>query len=83
MLKILAAGRRVGVVRGAVVLQELIHRLERLIVLVKDLQVLDGGRSLDLAGVGTGDAGEGSTADQKNEGKGAGEGRAELAASVE
>ena len=45
--RILAAGRRVCR-RLAVVLQELIHRLQRLVVLIEDLQVIHGSGRLRL-----------------------------------
>jgi len=41
--QMLAAGGRVGVFRGVVVLQKLIHRLKCLVVFVEDLQVFDCG----------------------------------------
>lgn len=41
-----AAGRAPGVVRARLFLQELIHRLDGLIVAVENLQVFDGRRSL-------------------------------------
>jgi len=72
-----------GVVGCSFVLKELIHGLQGLIVLVEYLKVGDGCRGLVLAIEVPGKLGDGSSANEKHQSEGSGEGGTELASGVE
>ena len=65
------------------ILKELIHRLERLIVLIEYLQICDCSRGLGASEVNTGEVGKGTSADEKKESERSSERGAELTASIE
>ena len=66
-----------------IVLQKLIHCLQRLIVLIENLQVLHSGRGLRRGVTKAGEIGNGSAADQKNQCQSPSKRRSKLSARIE
>src|SRR5437868_9036273 len=80
--KKLAAGRG-GVIARAIVLQKLFHRLQSLIVPVKDLQVLNRGRDPRRGVTKAGEIGKSPAADKKNQRQSPSQCRSKLSAGIE
>jgi hypothetical protein len=74
---------RRGIISRSVILQELIHGLEGLIVPVKNLEIGHGRRCLGPAGVYMGKIRKSASADQEGKSQSASERRTELTAGVE